>query len=72
MNKTLIANEAHGTMGKSHPFWMRFFTAINGKNNKYPSKKLGGMLASLVKITSGNESKIASERAELTARKILK
>jgi len=72
MNKTLIANEAHGTMGKTHPFWMRLFTAINGKNNEHPSTKRHGMIAFMVEIASGSDSKIASERAEITARKILK
>ncbi len=72
MNKTLIAKEAHGTMGKTHSFWMRLLTAINGKNNEHPSEKLDWMLASLVEIASGSDSKIATERAEITARKILK
>jgi hypothetical protein len=72
MNKTLIANESHRNMEKTHPFWMRLHAILNGHNSEHPSGNRRGRFVSMVEISSGSESNIASERANIAARRILK
>jgi hypothetical protein len=72
MNETLITKETHSNMWRTHPFWMQLYALFIGKYHEHPSANWRGTFASMVGIASGFDTKIASELAQISARRTLR